>query len=288
MFESWDKEICVAVSSFDGVKNFVGGKPFRGSPRELAALDKTKMFLERASRVYFGNETCARRLPLRAEIIGAYSLCLSFGKEMSLVLPYAGERDMESVISAAETFSAVNPGGEVIVNDLGVIGLIKEKNIPVKIVLGRLLSRQKRDPRFAEFPHASNIAAEELPLSSFSVPSFSEFFLGLGISRAGFDSLPQGINVSGAGGFEFDAYWPWVYVTSGRSCQLLGARDPKKGKYPLEEPCGKECLVMEMEPEKEGAFYAAQKGNAVWMEVLGPGTMSGNFTRLVYEPVVPA
>jgi len=158
----------------------------------------------------------------------------------------------------------------------------------VKMVLGRLLSRQKRDPRFAELPHASNIAAAELSLSSFSTPSFSKFFLDIGISRAGFDSLPRGVDVSSADGLEFDAYWPWVYVTSGRSCQLLGARDPKKGKYPLDEPCGNVCLIMEMEPENEGSFYAVQKGNAVWMEVLNPGKMLGNFTRLVYEPVVPA
>jgi hypothetical protein len=290
MFESWDKEICVAVSSFNGVKGLIEGKDlaFKGSPRELKTFDGTKSFLKRASRVYFGNETCARRLPERREIIEAYSLCLSSGKKMSLVLPYAGERDMPSIISAIEAFSAVNPGGEVIVNDFGIINLIGEKNIPVKMVLGRLISRQKRDPRFAIFPHTSNIAEEELSLSSFSVPSFSKFFLGLGVSRAGFSALPQGTDVSDVSGFEFDVYWPWVYVTSGRSCQLLGARDPKKGKYPLEGLCGKECLSFAMEPENEGDFYAIQKGNTVWMEVLKPGKLSGDFTRLIYEPVAPA
>jgi len=288
MFKTENKEICVAVSSLDNLRRILDGKPPKGSPRELEVLSKTKSFLGLASRVYFGHETCARRLPLRSEIIKAYSLCLSSGMNMSLVLPYAGERDMGSITSAMEIFSAVNPGGEVILNDFGLINVASEKNIPVKVVLGRLLSRQKRDPRFTEFPSAENLKRDELPLSSFSVPSFKNFFLESGISRAGFDSLPQGINAADVSGFDFDAYWPWVYVTSGRSCQLLGANDARKGKYPLEGLCGKDCLGAVMEPEKQGDFYSFQKGNAVWMEVLEPGTLAGNFTRLIYEPVVPA
>jgi hypothetical protein len=288
MFESWDKEVCLSVSSLDSLRSILGGKAPKCSPRELEAFEKTKGFVSRASRVYFGHETCARRLPPRSKIIDAYSLCLSSGMEMSFILPYAGEKDVSPIVSAVEVFAAVNPGGEVVLNDFGLINAIQEKNIPVKTVLGRLLSRQKRDPRFLSLPHAENIAEKELSFSSFSVPSFSKFFLDLGISRAGFDSLPQGISVPGAAGFEFDAYWPWVYVTSGRSCQLLGVNDPKKGKYPLEEPCGKKCLDFVVEPENQGDFYAFQKGNAVWMEVLEPGSMEGNLTRLVYEPVVPA
>ncbi|MFA5052733.1 MAG: hypothetical protein WC565_01620 [Parcubacteria group bacterium] len=285
MFENWDKEICIALPSLNDLRLFMENKPLRGSPQELRTLSETRTFLQKATRVYFGHETCARRLPQRNEIIEAFSLCLSSEKEMSLVLPYMGERNVKSIISAIEVFSSLNPGEEIITSDFGIINFIKEKNVPVKIILGRLLGRLKRDPLFTLSSEKSH---RESSRSSFSVPSFANFFLALGISRAGFDSLPQGIDVSDVSRFEFDAYWPWVYVTSGRGCQLLGANDFTKGKYPFEAPCNKECLISVLESEKKGNFYTIQKGNAVWMEILHPGKLSGNFTRLIYEPVIPA
>jgi hypothetical protein len=80
MFESWDKEVCLSVSSLDSLRSILGGKAPKCSPRELEAFEKTKGFVSRASRVYFGHETCARRLPPRSKIIDAIRyVCLRYG-----------------------------------------------------------------------------------------------------------------------------------------------------------------------------------------------------------------
>jgi len=312
-----EKEICVMLSDISDIRNLESvlfplpvakaRKTVPFMPREYITHEVSLRLLKRllgddvfnrAKRIYFGHETCARAFP-SGDIDEAVSIASSKGKDISLVVPYVGERDIEKIFPAIEKFAELNPNGEIIVNDFGIINFILEKNIPVKIVLGRLLSRTKRDPRFGKkMPEDKEMikgakkvvkkSASELSETGYSFAPFREFLKNLSISRAGIDALPQGVSLPKAGDMEFDLYWPWVYVTSGRSCQLLGTKDSRKGKYPLEAPCDMKCKQFEMEPQGTGTYYSVQKGNAVWMEVLKPGKIKGGFSRFVYEPVIPA
>jgi hypothetical protein len=317
MFDISEKEFCVMIPDIVGMKNMksildpLPKDNFRRAshalPREclveemslemLAHATEGKDIFSLAERIYFGQETCARKLFSARNVAEAVSLAEGYGKKLSLVVPYAGERDMADIRSVLEFFGKECPGGEVVVNDLGIINVIAENKLPVKTVLGRLLSRIKRDPRFGSFPPMdmtalpddfSAASRENISRSGFSARSFSDFFNKLGISRAGCDALPQGVDMSDVEGFTFDVYWPWIYVTSGRSCQILGADDSRKGKYPMESDCGRECLKFEMKPPRQGRFYSVIRGNAVWMEVMYPGNMAGDFSRFIYEPVIPA
>jgi len=306
-----EKEICVMLSDISDIRNLESVL----SPLPVLKARKTVPFmpqeyithevslrllkrllgddvLNRTKRIYFGHETCARAFPA-GDIAEAVSIVFSEGKDISLVVPYVGERDIKKIFPAIEKFAELNPNGEIIVNDFGIINFILEKNIPVKIVLGRLLSRTKRDPRFGKnvIKNAEKVvkkSASEISETGYSFAPFIEFLKNLSISRAGIDALPQGISLPEEKGMEFDVYWPWVYVTSGRACQLLGVEDPRKGKYPLEAPCRMMCKQFEMEPQNKGAYYSVQKGNAVWMEVMEPGKIKGGFSRFIYEPNIPA
>jgi hypothetical protein len=201
----------------------------------LSALNGIE--LEGFSRLYFGAETCERKIPTAGEAREAISFCKKNSLGFSLMTPFVTDAGIGRIRAILPLLSGED---EIIANDFGVLAEAGEGN--AAIVAGRLLNRQARDPRIASLGGLPAETREHLSLSQASSPAFREFLLSLGVKRVGLDNLLQGIGTSLIGtGMSASLYWPIAFVSATRMCLLAGC-----GKFSLEKKvgitaCGREC-----------------------------------------------
>jgi collagenase-like PrtC family protease len=103
-----------------------------------------KKILTGISRIYFGNGFCDHLLPLKKDIDTLVNLKGKRKVDFSIVTPYINQRNFPQLTDLLHNLNKNLPGIEIIVNDWGVLHLIKERFHNLFIVLGRLLSKQKR------------------------------------------------------------------------------------------------------------------------------------------------
>jgi hypothetical protein len=190
------------------------------------------------------------------------------------------------------------------VNDYGVLHLIDTEYKNLTPIMGRLLNKMKRDPRFSisgydianiEIKNLKRVEEnqkEAIKASAFELPAYQEFLKGKGVIRVGTDTLSQQLDAKTIKkwGFPVDLYWPWTYITSSRSCAIAAYTQPGKDSHPTDEPCKFQCRTYDF------AFRSDKKmlptifrGNAVWMSTrsLYEEYFKQGFSRLVYEPYIP-
>lgn len=133
---------------------------------------------------------------------------------------------------------------EVIFNDWGVFKLIREDYKNVEPVLGRLLTKQRRDPRAYDillnrqrakriFDKKSNktsiVISKKVPPSLYehfkasviNVPIFQKFLLDNGIRRVEIDKLVWDMKIELPKEIGVSVYLPYAYVTTTRLCGLI-------------------------------------------------------------------
>jgi hypothetical protein len=167
------------------------------------------------SRLYFGAEFCQLMLPSPREVERAAGLAQDRGLAFSLVTPYVTNSGLKQVASLLES---LDEGDEVVVNDWGVMRQVSERGGLVP-VLGRLLTRQRRDPKILRvIEHLPKDAASHFRGCGMSNPAVREHLASLGIERIELDNLLQGI--SGAGGYKASLYYPYGYIATTRLCRV--------------------------------------------------------------------
>ena len=183
------------------------------------------------NRLYFGQEFCERAMPGIREIKEA--LDRSKGKEFTLVTPYVTEKGLSKLVNIFNSLVKFKPSCEVVVNDWGVLHLIKQKYPSLKPILGRLLNKMLRDPRFkADSPgKISNTKFKHFQTCSLAGAHMKDILKNkYAVEMIEIDNLPQGIDSNIANwGYKVAMYIPYGYVTTGRICFFqswgLGEKD---------------------------------------------------------------
>ncbi len=189
------------------------------------------------SRIYFGAETCERKIPSLDKVKKAKKLCEQNNAYFSLLTPFvtdAGLKKLESV------FLILSPEDEIIANDFGVLfKAAKYKAIPVA---GRLLNKQFRDPRISSFAGMPKELLSHLSLSQADNPNFRKLLSGFGVKRFELDNLLQGIGTKLSGtGFSASLYFPFVFISATRFCLLANCGKLSTIKKIGVFACSKEC-----------------------------------------------
>ncbi len=189
------------------------------------------------SRIYFGAETCERKIPSLDEVNKTKKFCKQNSIDFSLLTPFVtdvGLKRLESI------FSILSSKDEIIANDFGV--LCKAAEHEAVPVAGRLLNKQFRDPRIASFSNMPKELLSHLSLSQASNPNFRTLLSSFGIKRVELDNLLQGIgtNLSGTG-FSASLYYPTVFIATTRFCLLANCGRLSKVKKVGIFSCSKEC-----------------------------------------------
>jgi len=198
-------------------------------------------------RIYFGNEFCQNLIPSSSEVIRLIEYCQDKGLGFTLLTPYLTDKGMDSILPILNHVRDRNPGSEVIFNDWGLLKVLTDDYPGLEPVMGRLLHKMKRGPRFMnlkEMVPESTISyyqSSYYQSCSLDSPLYQSFLSEQGIKRVELDNLLQGISlnlkntvISGS------LYVPYAYVTTTRLCLSAGY-----GEEPNEDiqiaKCSQEC-----------------------------------------------
>lgn len=245
-----------------------------------------------AERVYVGSEFCPERFPPLAELLGLAQAALECGLACTVVTPFLPPVAYKRVLGVLSGFLAWwrRGGGqelEVVVNDPGLLWRLG-RTPDVSVALGRLLNKQKRDPRIAEM--AGLLPPElrrQFAASSCSFRWFVAAMAELGVVRAEFDNLLHGVLAPQAE-FRRSLHFPYGLVALGRNCVWtqtvkLDWRSPGR-------VCGQVCgeRPVSMAPRDFGGKVVLN-GNALYFrnEDVSGALASLAPDRLVYSPHVP-
>jgi hypothetical protein len=185
------------------------------------------------SRIYAGAEFCPWRLPATCDLQRALTWTHDQGRAFTLVTPVLIEplRAMLGDVLAA-LLPAFAPGDEVVISDWGALDLVRAICPQATIVLGRVLSGQKRDARTAGLP-LSAAQREHFRQGSWYAAPAVDLLLELGIRRVELDNLLQGVAPLPAA-LCGTLHVPYAMVASSRNCPF---RRPGSAE-PCPQPCG--------------------------------------------------
>lgn len=256
------------------------------------------------SRVYIGSEFCENLIPAFPIFKEWYAKVQSLRVSFTLVTPYVTDTGMDR-LKPLLRFLNQQGCAEVVVNDWGVLTLLRDNYPQIEPVLGRLLTKQRRDPRMEQIidgtQHPVTLPAPEggtptvlMPKrpprttaahfrgSLINVPAFQKFLAGWGIRRVELDHLIWSMDVRLPPRLRASLYIPYAFMATTRMC----------GKISLSyAPCRKECkkyFLKLNEPHSPVPFYSI--GNTIFYKQPAPDDRKLKelgIDRLVIQPRFP-
>ena len=165
----------------------------------VTEIEALPVGLEGFDRLYYGHETCPWRLPDRRELKRAREEAARLGMSFTLVTPTLDEWSLDMVGELLEDLDG-DEGAEIVVNDVGLLDELSRRGRRGTVVVGRLLTRQRRGAGWRGSLPAEDEAAGYLMGSSLESPRLVEWFRSrYGIRRFEIDDLP-GPSTAAAGG----------------------------------------------------------------------------------------
>jgi hypothetical protein len=262
---------------------------------DLKKLNK----IQKTDILYFGNEFCQNIIPTKKQISKAFSWALKNNIQFVFVLPYITNNKIKTTDNLLNLLNDKKQNIEIIFNDWGTLALIlKYQNL--KPVLGRLLTKQRKDPiahdiitnqqnkiKLAVIDGKKTIVkSKQVPQSlktyfqkSFlDVPHVMDFMTANKIKRYELDLLPWGIKIKTNNKIKLSVYYPYVNITTTRYC---GAINLKYIKI-----CSRICRSQTMKVGINKLKYPyIIKGNAVFYKIskniLDKTVKSENIDRIV-------
>jgi hypothetical protein len=260
---------------------------------------KNVLFIEKAAdlkfwqpkfrRLYFGAEFCQRLIPSPRQLKKVLQFCRVKNIEFSLVTPLVTNEGLTKLKSLFKIISQFEGEKEVVVNDWGLLRFLTN-NYPIfSLVLGRLLNKQKRDPRIKQFwPKWPREAKKYFKLALGESLFTTGLFKSFKLNRIELDNLLQGIKRQN---FQPKAslYYPFVYLSTTRYCLTAMAFSQESFKRKTSFFCNKDC--------RKHRFFFTSEDMPVKIYLIGntqfikneklPNNQklkSLNIDRLVYKP----
>ncbi|MDP8225317.1 MAG: hypothetical protein P9L99_18290 [Candidatus Lernaella stagnicola] len=181
----------------------------------VTRLNEINAETEHYDRLYFGAEFCQFRIPSPALLRQAREAAAQHGWSFSLMTPYVTD---EGLAALADLLPELRDGDEVIVNDWGVLDWVATEHERLTVVLGRLLTKQKRGPRIL---NVLDVTPPDMlshyRRSNVDVPHLRDFLTGqMRVERFELDNPLQGMERRPA--VPASLYTPWMYVSTTRLC----------------------------------------------------------------------
>lgn len=240
------------------------------------------------TRLYFGQEFCERLIPSVAHLDKALDFARKNNANFTLVTPFVTESGLDKWENIIEALYSRCPDCEIVINDLGILGLVREKFPNLTCVLGRLLTKQKRGPQILRLEgKVPDSMIDHFRRFNADVPKVAEFYRQLGFTRIELDNTLQGIvrdNNTPA-----SLYFPYLYVSTTRMC-LTNQSDDRKQSMRAIFPCKLECQKIHFTIEHEEIpvpVILAGNTQFIYNKKLPPSPEDLFIDRLVYEPDIP-
>ncbi|MCD4782931.1 MAG: hypothetical protein K8T10_03760 [Candidatus Eremiobacteraeota bacterium] len=268
------------IENIDRIKN-------DGFPSDLIP-DSWKENTLSFNRLYFGQEFCEKLIPSTNDIGKALDFAQNNNMEFTFLTPFVTEDGLEKWEKILEYMHGMKPGAEVVINDMGIFHLIRERFPDFKRVLGRLLTKQKRGPRILRMKgKVPDETIEHFQRFNADAPKLAGFYKNLGFTRIELDNTLQGISRDNE--TPASLYFPYIYVSTTRMC-LTNQCDDRKESMRAIFPCKKECRQIHFTIEHgEIPIPVTIAGNTqfIYNDRLPESPDNLHIDRLVYEPCVP-
>lgn len=222
-------------------------------------------------RLYFGVAFCQHLLPSPEDAVAAALLARERGWGLTVLTPYVTDAFLDrtrEVIAALVQADA--PDLEVVVEDWGLLRVLRRDFPQLRRILGRGLNRMTRDPRVPDVG-PEHLGGDQPPPSwggsSLGSAAFQALLRRLGVERAETDVPLQGPGPMGSP-LPTAVHLPYGMVASGRICMVSAYGKPPSVRFtpPLacDAPCRRTTLTLRAPwsrrdeaaalPVPEGAF----------------------------------
>lgn len=257
------------------------------------------------TRIYFGNEFCEHLIPSAAQLTAVCRAAAESGRALTLLTPYVTDAGLDRLRPLFALLAARRDTTEVVVNDWGVLRLVRREYPDLAPVLGRLLNKTLRDPLaafyYSRHPLLPKPALAALTQSNLTVPVYRQSLERYGVRMVETDGLVQGLGMDfGRQAPAGAMYVPYGFVASGRICLFASLRQPKEKKFVVAPTCAKACQRHHAECSlADGScdgkpFTLLHKGNTVFYSRAGDGLRAAlreaearGIERIVYQPQLP-
>lgn len=255
-------------------------------------IEKVKEKKNQYKRIYIGSYFCAEYfLKLSAVKLDGILFQLNNGEEVNylitLVIPIATQKNVNNVKENIEKLLGkyTEVIDEITVNDYGMLEFvyskfIKENKRIIKINIGRLLSKDYRDPRYPDyfkiewFPKIFNSYADHI-------------FENYNVSGIEIDATHEIINLKNEKiGYEIAIHTPYSYMTTGKICEYASVYNEIEKKFRPNKSCYEECnsCIIQYDINNDRNWF--RLGRTLFYENESCEIkMSDNNYRFVYFPI---
>jgi len=258
----------------------------------INSIDQLHYLSDDFTRLYFGAEFCERLIPSRRELETALCIARERALDFTWMTPFVTNRGLDLLDELLPVVARTFPAAEVVVNDWGVLHLLRSESPEFKPVLGRLLNKSKRGPRIMNiFKQIPPETRDYFQGSNLDVPSAIRFLRHQGIERVEFDNALQGIELEGSDPeIHTSLYLPFAVVSVTRFCLAANCDDPEKIEAIGVFPCGRECLNYSFNLYNPVmTLPLIRRGNAVFFvnENIPDIVSRQQVDRIVVQPEIP-
>ena len=234
----------------------------------IKLLDKYK----NKKHIYLGTEFCEKKLFTLKDLKLITSK--KYKQQITLVFPYLTQVYLDKVTKMLPFINEnSNIFCEIVFNDWGFFYFIRKNYPNIKLVLGRLLTKQKTDPFAYHTVYSkqtisssknnifipkqiSKETKEYFSQTLINSKIFQNFMIQNNIVRVELDNVNWEINVKLPKQIKASIYYPYVKITTTRHCNLLNMVNSKN--------CRKQCEKQDIKLSKYRVEYSyIIKGNSV-------------------------
>jgi len=241
------------------------------------------------SRIYFGNEFCQRLIPAEKEINEILRFTLDKGLNFTFVTGFVTDAGLKCLEELLVFISSKAKDAEVVINDWGMLGMVRKHSlIPV---VGRLLTKQKRDPRIISMLKKIPQKGLKCLQSAAIGPYMMSFLRDNHVKRVEIDNLPQGVRLEESvvsENLRVSLYFPFNYVTTSRNCIFNDGIEQyeKTSLFECARKCRHDTLILKHHSIPMGLYL---KGNTVFLENcrMPDEFVRKSIDRIVYQPAIP-
>lgn len=242
-----------------------------------------------ARGVYFGEEFCEHLIPSAKEVMAVSEEVLRRGWDFYLVTGIMAPNTLRAYLKLLKHLDAMKGRIGVVFNDWGFLQVLRREYPNLDPVMGRMLFKNKRyiynsaiPDGFSNRDSRDRITRNQLKAmreTNLGIPAYKEFLQTLGVRKIDIDIPPQGLVLRGCAEFNLGVYFPWGYLTSGRTCPLWASGR----RFVAFRPCRVKACIRKKDLKDGGAFNTRlmEIGNTVFYEVRKTG--EEKIRRWIYE-----
>ncbi|MGM9978501.1 MAG: hypothetical protein ACI33J_06855 [Clostridium sp.] len=205
-------------------------------------LENHMLFKKNIERLYIGNEFCHNLFPSINDLIKMLEKAKEESINVTLCFTYIREcyiQKTKDIIEKVYDWCKINNFKiEIVINDWGMLELLKSKENYFTLCLGNLLNKRKKDPRYI-YKNGYEKNKELLSLNSLNSKKFREFLKDNNIERYEYESCNYKIAIPEG---KHSLHFPFYMTNSSQYCPLYAmCTTMNRGNQKLVKTCPKYC-----------------------------------------------